>query len=242
MIYKQTIETPSYLCDLNDHLHTWAAVRLCQEVTEYHGNATGIGFKTLVQQNRAWVIVRGLYNIYRLPDAFEHIELATWSRGNNGLLANRDYKMTSASGQTLLTGTSMWPLIDMTSRRALRLHEVIQNYENHDIKATAYDQLEKLSLPTMDAQPPVAEYRVVFSMIDHTRHVNNSEYIKLLFDSLQAVNFDTCRPFSLEINYQLESRMDELLKVYHQTEADTHYLQITNPRGSSVTAKISPLQ
>ena len=44
MIYKQQIDIPSYLCDIDDHLHTWAAVRLCQEVTEYHGNATGIGF------------------------------------------------------------------------------------------------------------------------------------------------------------------------------------------------------
>ena len=56
MIYKQDLQVPSYLCDVDDKLHVWAAVRLCQEVTEYHGNATGIGFKTLVAQNRAWVI------------------------------------------------------------------------------------------------------------------------------------------------------------------------------------------
>ena len=111
MIYNMTIDTPSYMCDVDDRLHTWAAVRLCQEVTEYHGNATGIGFKTLVQQNRAWVITRALYNIYRLPNAFEKISLDTWSRNNNGLIAYRDYRVTNADGEVLLTGTSAWPIV-----------------------------------------------------------------------------------------------------------------------------------
>ena len=241
MIYKQQIETPSYLCDIDDRLHTWAAVRLCQEVTEYHGNATGIGFHKLMEQNRAWVIVRALYNIYRLPSAFEKIELSTWSRGNNGLIAFRDYRMTSESGELLLTGTSHWPLIDMTTRRALRLHDVIEHYENHDILATDHAAVDKITLPEMTDADLAAQHTAAFSMIDHTRHVNNSEYIKLLFDSLHTAGFDTKQPFCMELNYQLESRLGETLSVYHTTADGVHFLQINNPRASSVTAKISPL-
>lgn len=241
MIYKQQIETPSYLCDIDDRLHTWAAVRLCQEVTEYHGNATGIGFHKLMEQNRAWVIVRALYNIYRLPSAFEKIELSTWSRGNNGLIAFRDYRMTSESGELLLTGTSHWPLIDMTTRRALRLHDVIEHYENHDILATDHAAVDKITLPEMTDADLAAQHTAAFSMIDHTRHVNNSEYIKLLFDSLHTAGFDTKQPFCMELNYQLESRLGETLSVYHKTVDGVHFLQINNPRASSVTAKISPL-
>lgn len=241
MIYKQTIETPSYLCDIDDRLHTWAAVRLCQEVTEYHGNATGIGFKTLVAQNRAWVIVRALYNIYRLPNAFEKIELSTWSRGNNGLIAFRDYRATGENGDLLLTGTSQWPLIDMTTRRALRLHDVVEHYENHDIMATDHATVDKIAIPVMGDEDLMAQHVATFSMMDHTRHVNNSEYIKLLFDSLHNTGFDTKQPFCLELNFQLESRLGELLSVYHKSLDGIHYMQISNPRASSVTARISPL-
>ena len=241
MIYKQTIETPSYLCDIDDRLHPWAAVRLCQEVTEYHGNATGIGFKTLLAQNQAWVIVRGLYNVYRLPDAFENIELSTWSRGNNGLIAFRDYRMTGADGEVLLTGTSHWPLIDMTTRRAMRLHSVIEHYENHDIMATEFASIDKIVMPAMTDNDIVAHHLAAYSMIDHTRHVNNSEYIKLLFDSLHTIGFDCNKPFRLELNYQLESRLGELLCVYHKVIDGVHYMQISNPRSSSVTACITPL-
>ena len=241
MIYKQTIETPSYLCDIDDRLHTWAAVRLCQEVTEYHGNATGIGFKTLLEQNRAWVIVRALYNFYRLPDAFEKIELNTWSRGNNGLIAFRDYRVTTADGEVLITGTSQWPLIDMTTRRALRLHDVVAHYENHDMLATEFDSVDKIKLPEMTENNIVARHTATFALIDHTRHVNNSEYIKLMFDSLHDAGFDTKQPFRLELNFLLESRQGEELTILHKCVDRIHYLQINNPRATSVTARITPL-
>ena len=241
MIYKQHIETPSYLCDIDDRLHPWAAIRLCQEVTEYHGNATGIGFKTLVQSNHAWVITRGLYIFHRMPDAFEQIDLSTWSRGNNGLIAMRDYRMLSAQGDNLLTGTSYWALIDMSSRRVLRLNNVVSNYENHDILATEHAELQKIKQSEMTDDDKVMQCNVPFAFIDHTRHMNNSEYVKLMFDVLHNDGFDTKRPFELEVNYQLESRLGEQLTVYRKHVDGTTFIEIDNPRAMSVLARVAYL-
>lgn len=242
MIFSQHIEIPSYLCDINDRLHTWAAVRVCQEVTEHHGNSTGIGFYKLLERNHAWVITRSLYNIYRLPNAFEAIDLSTWSRGNNGLIAMRDYRMNAADGELLLTGTSYWAMIDMTSRRVVRLTDEIVGYENHDILATEHTSLDKIKLPAdIASEAPSLQTPATFAMLDHTRHVNNSEYIKLIFDVLHDKGFDTQRPFTLELNFNLESRLGEQLTIHHRMLDGVHYLQITNPRSLSVTARISLL-
>lgn len=241
MIYKQEIDTPSYLCDVDDHLHTWAAVRLCQEVTEYHGNATGIGFQTLLAQNRAWVITHAYYNIYRMPDAFERIVLTTWSRGNNGLIANRDYRIATPQGEDLLTGTSCWPMIDMTTRRVLRLNELIANYENHPECATQYDKLPKLVLPDMTGAGVAMSRTASYAMLDHTQHVNNSEYIRMIFDFMHESGFRTSEPFSLDVSYAHESRLgDELQLTYAQVGGD-HYIKIDNPRGNSIAAKIATI-
>lgn len=240
MIFSQHLEIPSYLCDINDRLHTWAAVRVCQEVTEHHGNATDIGFYKLMERNHAWVITRALYNIYRLPNAFEAVDLNTWSRGNNGLIAMRDYRMTATDGEQLLTGTTYWAMIDMTTRRVARLTDEIVGYENHDILATEHATLDKIKLPDMSANAPALQTPATFAMLDHTRHVNNSEYIKLIFDVLHDKGFDTCKPFALELNFQLESRFAETLTIRHCTEAQIHYLQIDNPRALSVSARITP--
>ena len=240
MIYKQQIEVPSYLCDVDDRLHVWAAVRLCQEVTEYHGNATGIGFKTLVEQNRAWVITHALYHFHRLPMAFEQIMLNTWSRGNNGLIANRDYRMQSATGEMLLTGTSAWALIDMKTRRVMRLNDVIANYEDHPECATEYEKLNKLLVPEMSDADMALQRPVSYAMLDHTQHVNNSEYIRMIFDCLHDIGFSTAQPFTLEINFAHESRPGDTLNLYRKKVDDAEFIKITHSRGISISAKITP--
>ena len=218
MIYKQHLETPSYLCDIDDHLHPWAAVRLCQEVTEYHGNATGIGFQKLVQMNHAWVLTRALYNIYRLPDAFEPIDLSTWSRGNNGLIAMRDYRMLAPSGEELLTGTSYWALIDMSTRHVVRLNNVISNYENHDILATEHAEIPKIKLPPLDNVQPTLQMQIPFSMLDHTRHMNNSEYIQLIFDVLRrAADADTHGSGQQPLHLDFQSARHQRHSTHSQT-------------------------
>ena len=241
MIYKQELEVPSYLCDIDDRLHVWAAVRLCQEVTEYHGNATGIGFKTLVQQNRAWVITHAYYNIYRLPMAFEKIMLNTWSRGNNGLIASRDYRVLTEGGEELLTGTSAWALIDMNTRRVMRLNDVVANYENHPECATQYDKLAKLQVPEMSDDDLSMQSTASYAMLDHTRHVNNSEYIRMIFDCLHKQGFSTAQPFALEMNYANETRPGETLNLYRKCIDNAQYIKITHSRGTAITAKITPI-
>lgn len=241
MIYKQEIDVPSYLCDVDDRLHVWAVIRLCQEVTEYHGNATGIGFKTLVQQNRAWVITHAYYNIYRLPMAFEKIMLNTWSRGNNGLIASRDYRVLTEGGEELLTGTSAWALIDMNTRRVLRLNDVVANYENHPECATQFEKLNKLQIPEMTEDDMVMQRPVSYAMLDHTQHMNNSEYIRMIFDCLHEQGFSTAQPFALEMNYAHESRLGDTLNLYAKRVDDVRYIQIANSRGTSITAKITKI-
>lgn len=240
MIYRMKLSVPSYLCDVDDLLHTWAFVRLCQEVTEYHGNCTGIGFKTLLAQNHAWIITRALYHIHRLPEAFEDVEFSTWSRGHNGVLAWRDYRVTDAEGEPLLTGTSYWPMIDMTTRRPLRLGDVIAGYESHPDRATDHDQIDKLSIPHDAVADCSLEREVAYAMLDHTQHVNNSEYIRLAFDLLHLVGFDMHCSFLLELNYNHESRIGDTLSAHHYKVDGVHYVEIKSGDRQCVVARITP--
>ncbi|MBQ9417711.1 MAG: hypothetical protein IJU19_03940 [Bacteroidales bacterium] len=243
MIYSQSITVPSYLCDTDDRLHPWAAVRLCQEVTEYHGNATGIGFRTLLAQRKAWVITQALYLVHRLPEAFEPITLETWARGNNGLIAFRDYRVkASESGELLLAGTSQWPLINLDTRRAIRLGDVVEGYDNHDELATPYSQLPKLRLPAMEDAEVVLRKEVGYAMLDHTQHVNNSEYIRMMWDYVRGAGLTLSQPFSIEVAYAHESRLGDELSLRHVAEGEVHYISIDNPRGNSIRARLAMLQ
>lgn len=240
-LFEQTIEVPSYLCDRQDRLHPWAAVRLCQEVSEFHSKATGIGYEELLRQNRIWIISRAYYIIYRRPKALEKVMLSTWSRGNDGLFAFRDYRMVSEAGEELLTGTTYWPMIDFTTRKPIRLKEAMVDYEYRQEEATSHSVLERLRLPDMSNPDGRFDQQAQFSLIDHAQHVNNSEYVRLAFDSLMQTDFNIDQAFSFEINYQHETQPGDNLTILRKTGNGSTYIQILNSRGVSVLAKINAI-
>ncbi len=237
--YAKAMEVPDYLCDRDDRLHTWAAVRLCQEVSELHSKATGIGYETLREKNLIWIISRAYYIIYRRPRAFEKVMLSTWSRGNDGLFAFRDYRMESTEGEALLEGTTYWPLINYETHKPVRLNDTLADYECSSQRASDRDTLERLRLPDMSDADGRMESVAHYSMIDHVGHVNNSEYVRLLFDSVMQTGFDLGRPYSLELNYNHETEPGDRLAVLRKQDGDAHWIQITNSRGVSVSARIS---
>lgn len=237
-VYQWEFETPSFLCDRHDRLHPWAVVRLCQEVSEFHSKATGIGYEELLRQNRIWIISRAYYIIYKRPAATEKVMLSTWSRGNDGLFAFRDYRMQNAAGETLLAGTTYWPMIDFTTRKPIRLKEAMTSYEYHLEEATDHSVLDRLRLPDMSEPDGIFQQTALYSLIDHAQHVNNSEYVRLVFDSIAQTGFDFDQPFSLEMNYQHETQPDDTLSVLRKQVDGAAFIQILNSRGLSVAAKI----
>lgn len=239
--YTHQIDVPAYLCDRQDRLHPWAAIRLCQEVSEAHSKATGIGYEDLLKKNRIWIISRAYYIMYRRPKDHEEIMLSTWSRGNDGLFAFRDYRMATPTGETLLSGTTYWPMIDYTSRRPLRIKEELGDYPYHMEDATNHSELQRLRLPDMSEPDGTLQRTAHYSMIDHAQHVNNSEYVRLIFDSLMQTDFDLDRPFSLELNYNHETQPGDKLSLLRKRTDGADWFQITNSRGLSVTSKVSAL-
>ena len=240
-IFSWEQETAAYLCDRKDRLQPWAAVRLCQEISEAHSRAMGVGYEELMRRNSIWILSRAYYNIYKRPAAFEKVMLSTWSRGTDGLFAFRDYRMTDETGETLLTGTTYWPMIDFTSRKPIRLKEIMANYETCADEATDHSVLERLRLPDMSYPDDSFEQTAQFSMIDHAQHVNNAEYVRLVFDSLMQTDFDLDKPFSLEINYQHETQPNDTLTVLRKQDDGAAWIQISNSRGLSVVTKIRSL-
>ena len=238
MVYTIEQQTPSYLCDRNDKLHIWAAVRLCQEVTEYHGNSTGIGYSELLEQNRAWVIVRSYYEIYRRADSFEKISWNTWSRGTDGLFAFRDYRVNDAEGNIIMTGTSYWTLIDFSQRRAVRIKDAIKGYGFVDDFATDRHSLGKLTMPSFDESDTAFSIIARNSLIDHTQHVNNSEYIKMIFDALADRDFDMDKPLGIELNFQHETKPGDTLTIRIKESEGSYYAQAVNSQGVSVNAVV----
>lgn len=234
MIFEESYTILSLMCDANDKLSLWGVARLFQEVAEHHTSITHIGFEDLMKEQKAWVLSRMYYRFTRLPAVGETVALKTWSRGTNGLFAFRDYQMVDNDGNIIISATSDWVLIDFMKRHACRLYDIMERYEHHDICATEKDHFDKLKLPEFDSNAPLSIVSVRESMIDHTQHVNNAEYLRLIDDSL---NKESEHLQTLEIVFSNETHRQDQMNIFRIFADDAIFFQISNSREVAVKAK-----
>lgn len=239
MFYSQPLVTPNYLCDQYDNLAPWSAVRLFQEIACLHSQTHSIGFSELIKTGRAWVICRAYYRFDRLPHEAEPVTLKTWSRGNDGLFAFRDSQILDAQGNPIVSSTTYWAIMELQNRHVIRLHDFMDSFKYLDECATDRTRLDRIRLPKGVEDPePVAQFNVVPSMLDHTNHVNNAEYVRWIFDTLPSgTNLPT--PYHLCLEYQQETQPGELVAIHRIPMPDTTFFKISNPRSTAVLATLS---
>lgn len=240
MYYTDTVTIPNYLCDCHDRLTMWGLARLLQESAGHHAESAQLGFRQLIERGKAWVLCRMYFVVDRMPMEGETVTVRTWSRGTDGLFAFRDFELIDPQG-VAVTCSTYWVIIDFESRKAMRIHEFWNDIESHPDCATDRDHLDRLRIPRDAGEPVTAAcFGVRPSMLDHTFHVNNAEYIKWAFDCLPSQAPHEA-PYRFAIEFLSETMPDETVTVQQyapQGDNGTTYFKISNPRTAAVVASL----
>ncbi|MBO4588109.1 MAG: hypothetical protein J5711_04315 [Bacteroidales bacterium] len=235
-IYTNEFFIESYFCDWTDHLSMWGLSRLLQTVAEEHTTLTHICYYDLIKNQKAWVLSRMYYEVDTMPAYGTRVKIATWSRGVDGLFDVRDFLVTTLDGERLAGATAFWVVIDVNTRHVARLNDIMDGYIHNDICATQKERLTKLRMLPMDESCKVEQFNVKPSMLDHTGHVNNCEYIRWVDDNLPEGK----RIKTIEVAYVAETRPGESVEIRRcQPTDDTAQYQIYNTRGSSFSAIVT---
>ncbi len=239
MYYTLPYTIPNFICDNHDTLTAWGCARLLQQAADNHTKLFGIGFQQLQEQHKAWVLCRTYYDVRRLPMDYEEVTVRTWSRGTDGLYAWRDFEMTDSQGTVIVAGATSWVVIDTNARHVVRLGEIVKGFESHPDMATDCDKLGRIRFPKGEEGELVVEHQQVkYSMLDHTQHVNNAEYIKWIFDNLPEGTTQSA-PFKLDVEYLQETRPDDEVSIHRLCQPDgTLLFKISNPRTTAVVATL----
>jgi len=239
MYYTLPYTIPNFICDNHDTLTAWGCARLLQQAADNHTKLFGIGFQQLQEQHKAWVLCRTYYDVRRLPMDYEEVTVRTWSRGTDGLYAWRDFEMTDSQGTVIVAGATSWVVIDTNARHVVRLGEIVKGFESHPDMATDRDKLGRIRFPKGEEGELVVEHQQVkYSMLDHTQHVNNAEYIKWIFDNLPEGTTQSA-PFKLDVEYLQETRPDDEVSIHRLCQPDgTLLFKISNPRTIAVVATL----
>jgi acyl-ACP thioesterase len=189
-----------------------------QEFAGNHAYHRNLGYNNIIQRGQVWVMSRMKIELQDYPRLHETMTIQTWVSAMVPT-SNRHGELFGQDGRYLGSFSSIWALIDINTRRPVRLTD-FDVLNRPDVSATC-------GLPSRIPDQPeyheVASFFAAPNDLDMTGHVNNARYVEWMLN-------DYCRhlpnhePSSLEVNYLGEIFSDEQVTLHrHATGSDYYY-------------------
>ena len=192
----------TYEVDFEGRVHPVALLNFLQDAAVRHALTHGFSVPDLVRKGLTWVLSRYHARIFRYPKLGEKVEVQTWPSGRQGVFALRDFMMTGADGGTVLTATSSWMILDLKSKKPVRMDGLIPAEAVLEERALPDDFR---SLPEVAETPDPVRFPVRRQDLDFNRHVNNVVYIQWGLEAVPKDVLMSCRPSRIEISYKAEA-------------------------------------
>jgi medium-chain acyl-[acyl-carrier-protein] hydrolase len=198
-IYEEPCPVFSFLLDPRKRLSIPALFGILGDAAGRDATRRGWGYDELARRNQAWVLIRSRLKINRQPAWGERMIIRTWPKNMDGVIAYRDFQIMDDAGNILITGTSAWTLIDLFSRKPVRL--IGREYETGDLANyhAIPDKPAKIEWPPK--MTTAAELKVKYGLLDMNNHVNNSRYIEMVMNELPISMLMDRQLNEIEVNF-----------------------------------------
>ncbi len=197
-----------------------------------HAESWGVGYSTLIRENRVWVLARLGVEIESFPAIGDTLVIETWIEGYNPHFSARNYSFTDVSGRSFGYARTIWSVIDIDTRQSVDIG--------------GFCHMERLvsgkecSMPSLSKIRDVADGETTFRSvrycdIDLNRHVNSVKYIEYMQDVFPIEIYDEYRISRFEINYINEARYGMNLKLFNAKKLQNEYfLAIKNEENETM--------
>lgn len=218
--YSEERIVSCYEANANHLLKPAAMLDMMQEAAGRDAENLGFGYENMISSNTAWVLSRVKVLFHNYPKWRDTINLKTWHKGANRIFYLRDFILEDPSGNTLISATTSWVIIDLASRRMVRNSYLAENFDNSSMGHAIEEQAEKISLPKGVDPELVHTHNVVWSDIDTNGHVNNVKYVVWALDALEYdfVKENTVK--ELLVNFDSEVLPGQSVDLYRVMESN----------------------
>ncbi len=207
-VFQQSIRIRDCDVSFNRKLRPSCLFSLMQEASIDHTEQLGAGRDKTLDRGFLWVLTRQKVEIDRLPEYDERVFLETWPGETMHVLFPRYYRVLDSSGQTLLSASALWMLIDSKTRAFIFP-------QKEGITVPGEITGNEISLPSGIRSLPVEQkkhFTVPYSHTDINGHMNNIRYV----DECENIIPDTASTHRLEeiaIEYSHETRLGEEMDI-----------------------------
>lgn len=207
------------------------------ETAGRNADENGFGLLELQTSHYTWVLSRLVIDMERFPTEQDFLSVETWVEHVGTAFTTRNFRMTDIDGNVIGYAKSSWAVIDMETRRSVRLDSIPSMQQFVVNESVPLDDPLRIA----DVQGEIANKFVVkYSDIDVNGHANSLNYVQWLSDcfSLDFYRSHYIRRF--EINFLKEITYADSGEVILKMQGPEDYLfQIeTKEKGVACRARI----
>ncbi len=201
--------------DCKDHILISSILDLFQDIAGKHASNNGYGYEDLVKKNKFWVVLRTKYKVLKDIPQYEDIKVSTWTNEPSKIDVYRHYEIYDKDGNLLVIASSQWVVVDLSSRRLIKINDVIQDKADVE-SAMAFNgrmtKLDDFSLDNVTKVTCITHYLD----LDHNGHVNNIKYGDFILNYIPELHNVTIEEF--QIDYVHEMRKDDEFNLFYKVE------------------------
>ena len=210
-IYTEKFKVCSYMLDPGKRLSIPALFSIFGEAAHFDAGRRGWGYQEMIDRNQAWVLIRVRIEVRRMPVWEEEIKLKTWPRTMEGVQAFRDFEMLDSSGHLLAAGSTVWTILDLESRRPVRMIGVEYDTGNlAEIRAIG-NKPGKIAWP--ENLVAVNRLKARYSQLDMNLHVNNARYLEWVINEVPMDLLLSRDLKTIEVNFLSEVKANDELEI-----------------------------
>jgi len=191
-----------YEADFRGTLSPVTMLDYFQDAASGHSLRLGHSVMDLQKKNMTWVLSRYHVRMLRCPGVGETLQVRTWRSAVEGIFALREFELTDEMDNILALATSSWVIVNMDTKRPVKIESVFAELPVHDTRALTDD------FRTLEKSGEWAEeksFRVRMGDLDMNRHVNHTVYVEWALESMPGDVLQNCRLSEIEISYRGEA-------------------------------------
>lgn len=208
--------------DFRFELKITAIFRLFQDAALLATQVRGADSMSLAKRNIDWVITRMDVEIIRSPKCNEEITISTYPGKDFLMLYPRHFFIKDAQGKIIIRASSLWALMDATTRKVITERGVIS-------LVPPESSSDELPLPGKIAMPEdkvhFGQRTIRYSEIDFNCHMNNVRYVELVMDIHDFAFYKNRRPSFINLNYIREIKEKETISI-NTAGANPEYIEV----------------
>ena len=228
---KYTFQLSPQDCDFREQVSLPALGDLILQAAGKSADENGFGMQKLNTENRTWVVSRMAIEMHRFPKWREWINIETWVEAVGRAATTRNFRITDSNDTVIGGASTLWAMIDVSTRRAVDLQLV---GGLNEVASGIPSIVEKPKhLPPVEEEM-VKQHEVAYSDIDFNRHANSMKYVEWMLDCFSLDWHQQHAIKRCELNFIHEVFYGNKIAVFCKQQEELSFFEIKKTDGDGI--------